>query len=1087
MTVSTAEDSSANHHNHHHHHLRPDSLPHVDLRFLSQSELNSFSLCSHHHSFDLRRSDHLVVPVIDRSLFNESAGTRKQTYSRFPPPKPQTLSTPTPTPTPTPTIRRGRGRPSLASPRIPASASAAAPTTDDPDRRENSFIVSLLQDMLGKGTKTTTTTATTTLTPTSSSISALTSNINANANVSVNVSVNANVVVKKRFREKKSDKYYHKPSLSRPLLKGGGLGMEPKNKNGVVVDLNALGTVGDLYGSELKRRTDGLETDEGLLEFLSGLEGQWGSRRRRRKYVDADVFGEALPTGWKILLSLKRKEGRVWLYCRRYVSPNGKQFSSCKEVSAYLLSIFGPQIQSNASGENHRDACELASSSITGLAAKDDGKRKDLIEHPPLPITSLSTEHEKKFELVETEKLEDVQTRDLLECHICNMKFSENDAYLQHLFSVHQKGAKRCRINSVGDGVLMKDGKYECQFCHKIFVERHRYNGHVSVHVRSYVRSLEASENEAEMQSIAELSSPGGVETAEVNASFSIEDAPVAPTSASGSNSNDKRFDGSPKDVLDMNTIPKTSEKLSVHDEKHSGDCISKMYTGSSTIISELKDEQSRTPFKISSADASAETDNTSPVQAPVKPNEKPEVGVDAYTTPEISSVNLRTNCTAANSEQNADISILRNFTKSKDEPGVVPVEITRDGSVVANNVSFAWTSMDEPVDKNDVIFPNEKDLNSFPITSSAKFGSVPEVGLLSSEQDARDCIPQTLVESKDELNAGYHCDYHHGGTNRNNDTLADESREKHDQDCEMSDFKLDKVDHCHDCGRSDLNPPMTSMIGLSTNEVDCTIEAYGRKETSTNIVHGIGIGLGREPFSNVCSLVSFGNEEFSGAGTGVDSGFTVSDMASKFDTARASQNNEPEYDFGTNQVSCYKEFLTQNFGSMDNENMILQSMVSDMPSSLVQSSDCFTALNMISEKDQEAVNLFNVSRNEKLENASGFGRLRLDIVEPISFGLGTGQGSTSLAAGAMDLAYSAHLGQELDTSVQFGWEAMLPKMGTSSQVTSVCMWCRTAFTHGNLNLERQLDSAGFICPACKAKVSGQLNIFDSGMNLDTF
>ena len=72
-------------------------------------------------------------------------------------------------------------------------------------------------------------------------------------------------------------------------------------------------------GEELRRRSEGLEGEEGLLGFLRELEGQRGSRRRKRKIVDAADFGDVLPVGWKLLLGLKRKDGRAWIYCRRYI------------------------------------------------------------------------------------------------------------------------------------------------------------------------------------------------------------------------------------------------------------------------------------------------------------------------------------------------------------------------------------------------------------------------------------------------------------------------------------------------------------------------------------------------------------------------------------------------------------------------------------------------------------------------------------------------------------------------------------------------------------------------------------------------
>lgn len=61
-----------------------------------------------------------------------------------------------------------------------------------------------------------------------------------------------------------------------------------------------------------------MKSQEELLRFLEGLTGKWGSSRKKRRIVDASVFGSVLPIGWKLLLSLKKKKGHVWLNCSRY-------------------------------------------------------------------------------------------------------------------------------------------------------------------------------------------------------------------------------------------------------------------------------------------------------------------------------------------------------------------------------------------------------------------------------------------------------------------------------------------------------------------------------------------------------------------------------------------------------------------------------------------------------------------------------------------------------------------------------------------------------------------------------------------------
>ncbi|KAL8223886.1 hypothetical protein R6Q57_019361 [Mikania cordata] len=97
-----------------------------------------------------------------------------------------------------------------------------------------------------------------------------------------------------------------------------GLGMI--NVNGEVIDLKFLASSGDgAFETELNSMTEGMDGEDEFLGFLKGLEGRWGSSRKRRKYVDATVFVKALPINWKILLSLRPRACRPYLYCRRFV------------------------------------------------------------------------------------------------------------------------------------------------------------------------------------------------------------------------------------------------------------------------------------------------------------------------------------------------------------------------------------------------------------------------------------------------------------------------------------------------------------------------------------------------------------------------------------------------------------------------------------------------------------------------------------------------------------------------------------------------------------------------------------------------
>ncbi|KAK4858862.1 hypothetical protein QYF36_023098 [Acer negundo] len=120
MAVTTVD----NHHQQQHLHL--NSLPLIDVRLLSNSELLSLSLCSSSSSsttttIQFDDEDQHSTPKIDASVFNESAGSRKQTFSRL------------------------RLRPRNSSP-LPPQIPSPAPVK--PLDEENSQVVSLLKSLL---------------------------------------------------------------------------------------------------------------------------------------------------------------------------------------------------------------------------------------------------------------------------------------------------------------------------------------------------------------------------------------------------------------------------------------------------------------------------------------------------------------------------------------------------------------------------------------------------------------------------------------------------------------------------------------------------------------------------------------------------------------------------------------------------------------------------------------------------------------------------------------------------------------------------------------------------------------------------
>lgn len=263
-----------------------DSLKLIDTSSLSQSDLYHLSLSSIHQS--LLQNDTVVVPKLDRNLFNESAGSRRQTYSRLrlAPRKPRSR-------------RRLAGL--LPSPKPPPSEAQS-----DPEQVENKLIIHYLKSLI-EGEEN----------PGALDLALVVSeerNYGSQSELAIVVSGGGSELGELAEKGKRGRK--------KRIVAAEGGGQRPLqilNRNGVAVDLGALASAADPYGDELRRRTAGLDREEEILEVLRGLDGQWCSRRKKRKIVDASGFGDALPIGWKLLLGLKRREGRVSVYCRRYI------------------------------------------------------------------------------------------------------------------------------------------------------------------------------------------------------------------------------------------------------------------------------------------------------------------------------------------------------------------------------------------------------------------------------------------------------------------------------------------------------------------------------------------------------------------------------------------------------------------------------------------------------------------------------------------------------------------------------------------------------------------------------------------------
>ncbi|MED6125091.1 methyl-CpG-binding domain-containing protein [Stylosanthes scabra] len=362
--------------------LQIESLHLIDFRQLSQSELYALSLTS--SPAQHRCQDDAVIPKIDRSVFNESAGSRKQTFSRLR------------------LVPRGK----QPKPAPPPPASAAHIPLDE----ENSKIIEMLQKLFG--------------------VEALRNAARDGGEGGSGGGYNALVPLQVEFKPPESNVF---ALQTLPICHDAGDGGTKKRKRGrprknensmAIVPVatpppppppprkkeEGEGCVDPVW-EEVKRRTAGLENEAQVVEFLEGLKGEWNSQRKKKMTVEASEFGSDLPDGWKILLSVKKRAGRASVVCRRYVSPYGRQFESFKEVTAFLLSFCGEDI--NLAKPSYTDDSlqlniNVPSGSVICYSPAGDVKTDAVASCLSLPSTSVDSHHEKQASVpssIEREKL----------------------------------------------------------------------------------------------------------------------------------------------------------------------------------------------------------------------------------------------------------------------------------------------------------------------------------------------------------------------------------------------------------------------------------------------------------------------------------------------------------------------------------------------------------------------------------------------------------------------------------------------------------------------------------------------------------
>ncbi|KAM0859390.1 hypothetical protein ACQ4PT_047232 [Festuca glaucescens] len=293
---------------------------------------------------------------------------------------------------------------------------------------------------------------------------------------------------------------------------------------------------------------------------MNGLEGQWGSRRRRRKFVDAAMFGDHLPRGWKLILGIKRKERVAWINCRRYVSPRGHQFATCKEVSSYLMSLLGyVKAKLTAVQSNNVGVCDSSAVNSLGLHQQADSTEDTQSAVPATSFALSIHTGDSQGQRQKPYKDEVPIQADRKECKKCKLTFQDQSAYVQHQLSFHQRKAKRRRVDKSVDLGVGKDEKLETRECQRTSEDKPGYFGHGVADVKN------------QDQSAAELF--GGASSGELGAQPSLAAVPCGSQEMTGlPKQNEKPSSGEPvsghqKDLVrEINGLPQQEKESSARE-----------------------------------------------------------------------------------------------------------------------------------------------------------------------------------------------------------------------------------------------------------------------------------------------------------------------------------------------------------------------------------------------------------------------------------------------------------------------------------------------------------------------------------------
>ncbi|XP_021837984.2 uncharacterized protein [Spinacia oleracea] len=772
--------------------------------------------------------------------------------------------------------------------------------------------------------------------------------------------------------------------------------VEIVNRNGVVVDLAALEESendGGPFAEELRKRAGERVKQEELLEVLAAMEGEWCSRRKKRRVVDASSLGDALPVGWKLIIALRRKGGHFFPYCRRYISPTGEQLLSCKEVSSYLQSYFGiNDVQlvrdSRVESQQLQTVDSVNDRQLMCINYGDGNFMLDL-SNSPIHSACASMEHEMEASILGIENLPDV-------CHMFTLHQKTTKRYTLDLpvedkvvikdgKSETQKKKKKRRLgSSVSDGVIMKDGKYECQFCHKVFEERRRYLGHVGNHVKGSIKTPKdlLDQLNGHTRALCMESSPPGMSNSRMDALVEVAQNSIQEI---GGPVFEKEI--SSVDNVDQLSVPEKSQSTVLKSKENSSSChnglnAGKHYSEGNKISGKLY------PCNLVGRMSSACPNGTATGKA--------------FEEGKLSSIELYPPCNRVN-----EMSMTNSNAKHLD-----PCFSKRGGVDIG-----------------------VEEIPSLELNPQAKMGEIPRTD--ENINVPTDC-PDVHEIQKDA---------------RKDETLSME-----------------------------INP-LAKRRKMSTTDGEINWQS-----STCNIVASE---------KNSCSEMPMTPAALSSFAENVRCNSTTADDMASADNPNIHGlwYNEKASDLDSSgkltQLDVHKAEpeLAQKYDSTDLVTVSATNHMSDcamlppVPQIPLNSSSTFDE---IFEKAGQDI----CSLDQNLESVGGLEYLKLDVIEPQMYKYNgmSREDTISFYEVSMDMGNDIELGLGVDDDSLKSQSEFPQEMAHSHRclTTTVCVWCGVEFAHEITDIEPQPDSVGFMCPACRAKISKQFNELESNFSLSS-